>query len=399
VLRPHFTAGVFDPVTATWYLRNSLSAGPPDIPPFRFGSPGDLPVMGDWTGSGTLTIGVFTPSTATFHLRKSNSPGPADFTFAFGPANLGVPVAGDWSGTGVWGVGVFAPSRGEWNLRNELSAGLPDAGSFLYGGPGSKPVVGDWTGSGKFTQGVVEPDGTWKLKNVAATGTPDFTFAYGAFTDPVVTGDWDQNGTWTPGVLEAQNGASVWKLRNSNSAGLPDITFAYGGPNVLPVTGDFNFPAPPQLAQDGEGPGAAAISTGDLNGTFQAALGRLRRAGVSGDMVRRLTTVTALLQPLAPGRLGEAWVGQNTIVLSPDGAGHGWFIDPTPYQDEEFADGTAFAGSPAVGREDLLTTVLHELGHLVGLPDDNGSALMAGVLAPGTRHTQALDQVFAAAAS
>jgi hypothetical protein len=296
VVRPHFTAGVFDPTTATWYLRNSLSSGPTNIPPFQFGSPGDLPIMGDWTGSGTFTVGTFTPATATFHLRNSNSAGPADFTFAFGPtsADLGgknaVPVAGDWSGTGVWGVSVFAPSRGDWNLRNELSSGFPDAGSFLYGALGSKPVVGDWTGSGKFTQGVIEPDGTWKLKNLPATGPPDFTFAYGAFSDQAVTGDWDQNGTWTPGVLQVQGGGSVWKLRNSNSAGPPDLTFSYGGPNVLPVTGEFNFPAPPQLAPDGEGPGAAAISTGELNGIFQAALGRLQQAGVSPDVLTQLST-------------------------------------------------------------------------------------------------------------
>jgi hypothetical protein len=402
VVRPHYTAGVFDPATATWYLRNSLSSGPTDIAPFVFGAPGDEPIMGDWNGDGVFTVGVFDPATATFHLRNSNSAGPDDITFQFGPttADLGgmpaVPVAGDWNGDGIWTVGVFAPSRGDWNLRNENSAGLPDAGSFLYGALGSKPVVGDWTGSGKFTQGVIEPDGTWKLKNVASTGTPDFTFAYGAFSDQVVTGDWDQNGTWTPGVLEPQGGVSVWKLRNSNSAGPPDITpFPYGAAGGLPITGDFDFPALPEFAAGGQGPGAAAISTGDLNGIVQAALGRLQQAGVSADIVSRLATVTALIQPLAPGQLGSAWVGQNTIVLSPDGAGHGWFVDPTPYQDEEFASGTAFAGSPAAGREDLLTTVLHELGHIAGIADDSGSTLMLDALPAGTRRTDALGAVFA----
>ena len=45
----------------------------------------------------------------------------------------------------------------------------------------------------------------------------------------------------------------------------------------------------------------------------------------------------------------------------------------------------------------LLTTVLHEMGHLAGLPERDGSdGLMAEFLAPGVRKTQALDQVFAA---
>ena len=70
-------------------------------------------------------------------------------------------------------------------------------------------------------------------------------------------------------------------------------------------------------------------------------------------------------------------------------------MDPTPYQDEEFAGATGLAGSPAAGREDLLTTVLHELGHLVGLADDNGTALMAESLPTGTRRTDGLNAVFA----
>src|SRR5205085_12348028 len=108
--------------------------------------------------------------------------------------------------------------------------------------------------------------------------------------------------------------------------------------------------------------GAASISAADLNGTVQAALGRLRQEGLSQDALGRLAGVTALLQPLQPGQLGAALPQANTILLSPNAAGHGWFVDPTPYQDEEFLAGTAYPGSPAAGREDLLTTVMHELG-------------------------------------
>jgi hypothetical protein len=54
----------------------------------------------------------------------------------------------------------------------------------------------------------------------------------------------------------------------------------------------------------------------------------------------------------------------------------------------------ALPGSPAAGREDLLTTILHEMGHLAGSPD-GASGLMAGALGLGTRDLGALDQVFA----
>ena len=54
----------------------------------------------------------------------------------------------------------------------------------------------------------------------------------------------------------------------------------------------------------------------------------------------------------------------------------------------------ALAGSAAAGREDLLSAVLHEMGHLAGSPD-GGAGLMAGTLAAGTRDLGALDAVFA----
>jgi hypothetical protein len=48
---------------------------------------------------------------------------------------------------------------------------------------------------------------------------------------------------------------------------------------------------------------------------------------------------------------------------------------------------------------DLLTVVLHEMGHLAGLSDQAGTGLSAGLmtdlLAPGVRRTETLDALFA----
>ncbi len=56
------------------------------------------------------------------------------------------------------------------------------------------------------------------------------------------------------------------------------------------------------------------------------------------------------------------------------GDGGGWFLDPTPLDNSEFAGNIlhAFtadvqAGSPAVNKVDLFTPVVHEVGHLVGM--------------------------------
>jgi hypothetical protein len=85
----------------------------------------------------------------------------------------------------------------------------------------------------------------------------------------------------------------------------------------------------------------------------------------------------------------------GAVLIDVTAGGFGWFIDPTPADNAEFA-GTgrsgylaASAGSPAFGRMDLLTVVLHELGHVLGLEDLGSAAdahdLMATTLLPGER--------------
>jgi uncharacterized delta-60 repeat protein len=398
--KPAATAGMFDPSTGTWYLRNVNSAGAPTIPPFRYGATGWVPLMGDWNGQGVATIGVFDPATATWYLKDSNRAGAPDITpFAYGGAGW-IPVVGDWGGSGKTTIGVVDPSTMTWYLKNSNSAGAPDIAPFRYGQPGDIPVVGDWDANGTFTIGVYRPsNATWYLRNSNSPGAPDITpFAYGASYMKPIVGDWAGKGKWTVGVYDP-SGNGAWLLRESNDAGGWDVpAFAYGASTWTPVA------RPPGasvslLASGGEGPGAASLGAGDLNATQTAALGRLQQAGVSPAVLSRLSGVTAVIEPLAPGQLGKVLLAHHEIVLSPDGAGYGWFVDPTPNQDEEFSGGSAFAGSPALGREDLLTAVLHELGQIAGLPNDSGPALMDEFLPTGTRRTDALGAVFAGLSS
>jgi hypothetical protein len=88
--------------------------------------------------------------------------------------------------------------------------------------------------------------------------------------------------------------------------------------------------------------------------------------------------------------LPGAMLGQEDggiIELDSDAAGHGWFVDPTPGDDVEFGpDGRALAGSGAAGTMDLLTVVLHELGHLLGF-EHGALPFMSETLAAGVRLT------------
>jgi hypothetical protein len=397
------TIGAFDPTTATWYLRNSNSAGPPDAGAFAYGGVGWLPVAGDWDGNGTVTVGVVDPATATWYLRNSNSGGPPDAgVFQYGLPGW-VPVAGDWNHSGHTGIGMFDPSTGTWYLRNQPGPGLPDAGVFAYGGVGWIPVVGDWTGSGKATVGVVDPSTmTWYLRNRNSAGAPDFApFAYGGVGWQPVAGDWDGNGSSTPAVVDPRG---TWYLRHSNSSGAPDVTpFAYGLGSWKPVSGDWDFPAQPlRAAARPRAAGAAdpALDAARLQDVVAAALARLEAAGADPGLVQSLAGARYEVAPLPAGLLGLAHPRSRRVVISPNGGGYGWFVDPTPLGDEEFSPGAAGAGLAAVpgsaadGREDLLTVVLHELGHLAGRGDNRGSDLMAEALPAGVRRTDALDAVF-----
>ncbi|WEI17185.1 tandem-95 repeat protein [Acinetobacter proteolyticus] len=81
----------------------------------------------------------------------------------------------------------------------------------------------------------------------------------------------------------------------------------------------------------------------------------------------------------------------NHIVLSPNAAGYGWFIDETPFEHNEFTMNSILSygiakGSGLSTQIDLLTVLIHELGHTIGLTDTFISQdLMGGFIQQGIR--------------
>jgi hypothetical protein len=107
--------------------------------------------------------------------------------------------------------------------------------------------------------------------------------------------------------------------------------------------------------------------------------------------VALLNSVTFDITDLAGLTLGST--SATAVQIDINAAGHGWFVDPTPSDDAEFGmwlDGdtrVADDTSPASGSMDLLTVVMHELGHVLGREHTGDDGLMAATLAAGTRET------------
>ena len=117
---------------------------------------------------------------------------------------------------------------------------------------------------------------------------------------------------------------------------------------------------------------------------------RWQAAGLGADELAALGNIEVSIADLPDGTLG--FTSSNRIRIDSDAAGHGWFVDPTPAEDSEFL---LPGDQDEQGRMDLLTAVMHEFGHVLGLDDldplghDHG--LMAAALPTGVRKLPAAD--------
>jgi hypothetical protein len=143
------------------------------------------------------------------------------------------------------------------------------------------------------------------------------------------------------------------------------------------------------------------LELADVQVLFAAAFVRLESAGVSQTNIEGLKNLSIQIEDLSGDQLGQAIEG--AIVIDSNAAGHGWYIDPTPFADEEFSEeGRSAIDSEIIGRVDLLTALFHELGHHLGRVDLDAEIhpdeIMTARLSPGQRRlpfAEHLDQLFA----
>ena len=137
-------------------------------------------------------------------------------------------------------------------------------------------------------------------------------------------------------------------------------------------------PGNPQLlageAPDGGGTGAV-VTQGNLGPIVAEARARWEVVGLTAAQSATLWTLDYGVTDLPGQSLASTDRTGNLIVVDQHAAGRGWFIDPTPWEDSEYVQGPAPAGV------DLLTVMMHEMGHALGYQDLDNSQFPQALMA------------------
>jgi hypothetical protein len=171
-------------------------------------------------------------------------------------------------------------------------------------------------------------------------------------------------------------------------------TVVWSGRGVGDTTGVFaatRLRIPVPLVAEGSPLGEvfSTLQGVDVESIVTEASDRWIAAGLNQAELTILSLINVHVVDFSDGTLGGN-IG-NDVFLDLDAAGHGWFIDATLADDAEFqivaaaTERIARESSEAFGQMDLLTVVMHELGHALGKPHLEAPDLMGEALTTGTR--------------
>jgi len=220
-----------------------------------------------------------------------------------------------------------------------------------------------------FIGTVLDDEGT----NLIGNGMAPFTGVYRPTGDLGSLEGLDVQGTWTLEIYDL-------KKRDTGTLDSWSITVTRG--NSLTAAGE---PEPAAALQEN-------LTEAQLATMVEEATRRWADSGLlDAAQLSTLEAINFEIASLAGSTLGLATT--DTVYIDSNAAGFGWFVDLTPADDEEFVDldgdglYTAMLDSAAEDRMDLLTVLLHEIGHILGMEhgDTDDGSLMDENLSSGIR--------------
>lgn len=378
-----------------------------------------MSAWGEWSANNTwlnVTVGDFdndgkddllgrVASTGEWYVAESD--GTKFSTVPWGKWPLVTPdpfaqvLVGDFNGDGRDDVAGRASTNGDWIVSLSTGSALVlgatrwtrwgttstwlDARVGDVNGDGRDDIVGRIAGNGDWylnlsngsSFGAAEKKGNWStlsswsnvaLADVTGDGRADLI-------GRSATGDWTVS-RWN-GTAFVNESWGSWPTTST----WQDV-----------LVGNFSNRIPSSLnvaaATPVEPSSATSLTEAELQPIVDAAIAQMVRT--SPQQAALLASIQFQIADLPGTLLGQS-LG-TTVLIDRDAAGFGWFLDSTP------DDGSEFAGSDGSGgrllspqnttrkQVDLLSVVLHELGHALG-EDHDASGVMQSTLVPGVRYS------------
>jgi hypothetical protein len=220
---------VYRPAEGIWYIWSSAAQR---MLTQRWGTSGDVPLVGSLTGSGVNEYTIYRPSSGTWYHRPVCC---SDTYLTFGTSE-DIPVPAQYGGGEGTNFAVFRPSNGIWYIYY-----TNDNISYRHFGlDGDVPVPGHYSPDAFADLAVFRPsNGTWYILKRKSNSPVEDVFAavrFGQAGDKPVPADYDGDGLLDIAVFRPATGE--WFVLRSSDGQYTVAHFGLAGD--IPTTGDFN---------------------------------------------------------------------------------------------------------------------------------------------------------------
>ncbi len=239
----------------TWYAaknENGIANGLVDPNGWIHGSPGNTPLTADFNKDGIADMVIYRleNNIGTWYVEDGASPHGhlAIWGSQFGQPG-DVPVVGDFTGDGYADFGVWriVNGTGTWYILDGTNGQHTRIWGQQHGSPGDIPVVGDFNGDHKADYGIyriVNSTGTWYFKSAADDTQIPWAWGvqHGGWAQDIpIVGDFDGDGYADFGIYRPINGTGYWYVRSGVNVGNMIINGAVQGgwAGDIPLAGNF----------------------------------------------------------------------------------------------------------------------------------------------------------------